>query len=120
MIHYQFIVNNGTESRTCYPRWKADTAISYAFEQQQMFRRAQLSNNLIFVGSDYDWLMATDFEAKFTVQIKADWTGSGYYSNYWAGSFHKTDATINVDKKMFSVKPTVEDRYNAILAGLEK
>ena len=120
MIHYQFIVNNGTESRTCYPRWKADTAISYAFEQQQMFRRAQLSNNLIFVGTDYDWLMATDFEAKFTVQIKADWTGSGYYSNYWAGSFHKTDATINVDKKMFSVKPTVEDRYNAILAGLEK
>lgn len=120
MARYKFTLNNGTQNRVCYPRWKADTAMEYAFETNQMFRRAQLTNSLVFVGSDYDWIMATSFEQKISVTISADWTESGEYSTYWVGSFHQTDCTINVDKKTISVKPNVEDRYNKILAGLDK
>ena len=120
MARYKFTLNNGTQNRVCYPRWKADTAMEYAFETNQMFRRAQLTNNLVFVGSDYDWIMATSFEQKISVTISADWTESGEYSTYWVGSFHQTDCTINVDNKTISVKPNVEDRYNKILAGLDK
>lgn len=120
MARYKFTLNNGTQNRVCYPRWKADTAMEYAFETNQMFRRAQLTNSLVFVGSDYDWIMATSFEQKIGVAISADWTESGEYSTYWVGSFHQTDCTINIDKKTISVKPNVEDRYNKILAGLDK
>lgn len=120
MARYKFTLNNGTESRVCYPRWKSDTAIEYAFETNQMFRRAQLTNNLVFVGSDYDWIMSTAFEQKISVVISADWGENGTYSAYWQGAFHRTDCTINADHKTISVKPNVEDRYNKILAGLDK
>ena len=120
MARYRFNLNNGTESRICYPRWKDDTAISYTYETQQMFRRAQLSTNIVFVGSDYDWIEATDFEAEFNVQIEVDWNGSGTYQAYWSGMFHKTDCTFNADNKTVTVKPNTKDRYNTILAGLDK
>lgn len=120
MARYKFTLNNGTESRVCYPRWKSDTAIEYAFETNQMFRRAQLTNNLVFVGSDYDWIMSTSFEQKISVVISADWGENGTYNAYWQGAFHRTDCTINADHKTISVKPNVEDRYNKILAGLDK
>lgn len=120
MIRYRCILNNGTSSRTCYPRWKSDTAIEYSFETQQMFRRAALNGNFVFVGADYDWIVATSFEAKFLVNLQIDRAGNGTYTDYWAGSFHLTDCTINVDNKRVTVKPNVEDRYNKILAGLDK
>lgn len=119
MAKYRWILNNGTDSRICYPRWKADTAIAYQFEQQQMFRRATLSNNITFVGSDYDWIMAASFEQKISVTIKVDWNENGTFVDYWSGFFHRTDCTINTDNKTVSVKPTVEDKYNKILAGLD-
>lgn len=120
MARYRFTLNNGTENRICYPRWKADTSLDFVFEQNQMFRRATLSSNLVFVGSDYDWIMATDFEQKISVVISADWAENGTYTAYWSGAFHRTDCTINTDNKSVKVKPIVDDRYNKILAGLDK
>ena len=120
MARYRFTLNNGTENRICYPRWKSDTALEFAFESNQMFRRATLSSAITFVGSDYDWLMATGFEQKISVTISVDWAENGTYVAYWSGKFYKTDCTINVDNKTIKVKPDVEDRYNKILAGLDK
>lgn len=120
MARYRFTLNNGTESRICYPRWKADTSLDFSFEQNQMFRRAALNNAIVFVGSDYDWIMATGFEQKITITISVDWSESGNYGYYWSGMFHKTDCTINVDNKSVKVKPVIDDRYNKLLAGLDK
>lgn len=119
MVKYRFILSNGEEDRVSHPVYKDDLGLEWAFESQQYFRRANLSGNLKFVGSDFDWLMAVDFEQKIGVTLKVDWAGNGNWSNYWQGSFHQTDCTINYDNKIISVKPNVEDRYNKVLAALE-
>ena len=120
MIKYRFILNDGTNNRLSNPIYKDDLALEWAFESQQYFRRANLGGNLVFIGADFDWIMAVDFEQKIMVTIQVDWTNSGTWQNYWQGSFHQTDCTINFDDKKITVKPNVEDRYNKILAGLEK
>lgn len=120
MIKYRFILNDGTNDRLSSPIYKDDLALEWAFESQQYFRRANLGGNLVFIGADFDWIMSVDFEQKIMVTIQVDWTNSGTWQNYWQGSFHQTDCTINYDDKKITVKPNVEDRYNKILAGLEK
>ena len=120
MIKYRFILNDGTNNRLSSPIYKDDLAIEWAFESQQYFRRSNLSSQLVFVGADFDWLMAVSFEQKIMLTIQVDWNGTGAWHNYWQGSFHQTDCTINYDDKKISVKPITEDRYTKILAGLDK
>ena len=95
-------------------------AKEYAFESGQMFRRANLSGDLVFLDKDYDWIMSQPFAAKIIVNLQVSWQNNGVYVNYWQGEFYRTDCTINIDDKSIKVKPAVSDQYNAILAGLEK
>lgn len=120
MVNYRFILNNGTSNRLSHPIYKDDLSIEWTFESQKYFRRANLSGQLIYVGDDFDWIMAVSFEQKIMLTIQVDWNGTGSWQNYWQGSFHQTDCTINYDDKKISVKPNVEDRYTKILAGMEK
>lgn len=120
MAEYQFILQAGAQLRLAYPIWKKDLSKEYAYEQNQMFMRAKLTGNLIFQRNDYDFIMAQSIETKIYLTIKVDYNHSGIFTDYWRGSFHLTDCTINVDDKMVTVKPEVEDRYNKILAGLDK
>lgn len=120
MAEYQFILTAGATTRVAHPIWKRDTSIEYAYEQNQQFMRRQLTGNLVFILDDYDFIMAQSIETKLYVTIKADWNHSGTFINYWHGAFHLTDCTINTDDRNISVKPEVEDRYNKILAALDK
>ena len=120
MFKYRFILYDGQNNRLCHPVYKQDLALEWAFESQQYFRRANLSGQLVFVGADFDWIMSKDFEQKIYVYLSVDWNDSGTWQNYWTGSFHQTDCTINYDDKKITVKPNVEDRYTKILAGMEK
>lgn len=120
MARYKWFLSYSSNTRECRPIWKDDLAKEYAFEQGQYFRRATLSGNITFVSADYDWIMAIPFGTKIIVNLQIQWTNGGTYQNYWNGSFYITDCTINVDDKTISVKPNVEDRYNKILAGIDK
>ena len=124
MIKYKWILSyvsgNLTYTRECRPNWKDDLSKDYAFESGQYFRRATLSGNIIFLGADYDWIMAVPFGTKISVELQVKWTSTTAYVNYWNGAFYITDCTVAVDDKKITVKPDVEDRYTKILAGLEK
>ena len=120
MVSYRFILRYNTGDHHAHPIWKTDMAKEYAFESGQMFRRATLSGDLVFLDKDYDWIMQQPFSAKIIVNLQVSWANNGVYVNYWQGEFYRTDCTINVDDKSIKVKPNVSDKYNAILAGLEK
>lgn len=120
MAEYQFTLQAGATTRVVNPIWKKDQSLEYAYEQNQQFMRAKLTGNLIFQREDYDFIMAQSIETKIYCTIKVDWNHSGIFTQYWRGSFHLTDCTINADDKNISVKPEVEDRYNKVLAGLDK
>lgn len=119
MAKYRFILSNGSTTHNAIPIWKSDMAKEYAFEQGKMFRRANLSDALVFLGDDYDFIMSQAFTTKILITIQADWQENGTFVNYWNGSFCRTDCTINTDDHSVKVKPTVEDRYTKILAGLD-
>lgn len=120
MAEYRFILRHNAADHIAMPIWKTDMAKEYAFESGQMFRRATLSGDLVFLDKDYDWIMSQPFAAKIIVNLQVSWLNNGVYVNYWQGEFYRTDCTINVDDKSIKVKPNVSDKYNAILAGLEK
>ena len=120
MTSYKFILSNGLLTHIAIPIWKSDMAKEYAFEQNQMFRRASLSDSLVFLADDYDWIMGQSFETKIFITLQVDWQGNGTFVDYWKGSFSRTDCTVNIDDHSIKVKPNVEDEYNKILAGLEK
>ena len=120
MAQYKFILSNGTVTYVAHPDYKSGLSKVYAYEQEHKFMRATLSDSLVFIDDDYDWIMSQSFETKLLLTIQVDWDGDGTFADYWKGSFHQTDCTINTDDKSVKVKPNVEDRYNKILAGLEK
>ena len=120
MAEYQFTLQAGATTRVVHPIWKKDQSLEYAYEQNQQFMRAKLTGNLIFQREDYDFIMAQSIETKIYCNIKVDWNHSGIFTQYWRGAFHLTDCTINADDKNISVKPEVEDRYNKVLASLDK
>lgn len=119
-MKYTFYLIDGSRSREVHPIWKDDLALEYAYESRQMFMRAGLSGQLTFVAGDYDFIMATNFENKITLRIMVAWNEGDTAVQYWQGMFHLTDCTIHTDDKKIVVKPQIEDRYNKILAGLEK
>ena len=120
MIKYSFYLSSGSVSRQARPIYKDDLSLEYAFEQGQMFRRSTLSGELVFMGEDYTFIMSKAFDARIGIEIKVQWTENGVAQSYWKGYFYRTDCTINVDDRKISVKPTTDDKYNKILAGLDK
>lgn len=120
MIRYKWVVTCGGDMRQCYPNWKDDLALDYALESGQQFLRAQLSGGITFLNDDYEWIMGKSFGAKFSIILTVQWQEGGTYYLYWSGVFYHTDCTINTYDKILTVKPTADDRYTKILAGLDK
>ena len=120
MIRYKFQLRGNALTRTeAHPIYKDDLSKEIAFETGQYFRRENLSTQLTFIREDYDYIMQQYITTKIHLYIQVDW-GNGSWVDYWHGSFHLTDCTINTDDKNIKVKPIVEDRYNTILAGIDK
>ena len=119
---YKFFLDNGNGlgQRVVHPIWKDDMALEYSYESNQMFKRAQLSGNLIFVGADYDYIMSTVFYDEIELEVLVSYDNGGVWSSFYTGIFHLTDCEVNVDDKKITVKPQIKDRYSKVLAGLDK
>ena len=103
-----------------YPVYKDDLAKDFEKESNQEFFRAKLSGNLSFVGPDYDWIVGRAFDFQFVITVFISYNAGQTWTEYWRGTFWKTDCDFDDDAKTVSVKPTVWDQYNDVLAGLDK
>lgn len=103
-----------------YPVYKDDLAKDFEKESNQEFFRAKLSGNLSFVGPDYDWIVSRAFDFQFVITVFISYNAGQTWTEYWRGTFWKTDCDFDGDAKTVSVKPTVWDQYNDVLAGMDK
>ena len=103
-----------------YPVYKDDLAKDFEKESNQEFFRAKLSGNLSFVGPDYDWIVGRAFDFQFVITVFISYNAGQTWTEYWRGTFWKTDCDFDDNTKTVSVKPTVWDQYNDVLAGLDK
>lgn len=103
-----------------YPVYKDDLAKDFEKESNQEFFRAKLSGNLSFVGPDYDWIVGRAFDFQYIITVYISYNAGQTWTQYWRGTFWKTDCEFDDDAKTVSVKPTVWDQYNDVLAGMDK
>ena len=117
---YKFQLSAGNDTRQAFPVYKDDLAIDYALEQNQEFYRGKLSGKLTFQKDDYLFIRSKAFDTQFDVVISISYDGGQTWAVYWSGQFWKTDCQFNEDDETVTVTPTVNDQYNAVLAGMEK
>ena len=80
----------------------------------------KLSSKIDFVADDADRIIKAPFETKFTLILDMSRDMGLTFEPYYISQFHKTDCTINYDDRKVSVQPEAQDRYNDVLAGLDK
>ena len=114
---YRFFmsINGGTEFAV-NPVYK-DLSKEYAKETNQLFFRAKLSGKLTFVRQDYTKIQQAYFDSLFLFRIEQYINGS--WTEYWRGTFYKTDCEFDSDSETCKVTPNVVDQYSKILAGYE-
>ena len=117
---YKFQLSAGNDTRQAFPLYKDDLAIDYELEQNQEFYRGKLSGKLTFQKDDYEFIRSKAFDTQFDVTIYISYNGGQAWAAYWSGQFWKTDCAFNEDDQTAIVTPNVNDRYNAVLAGMEK
>lgn len=117
---YKFQLSAGNDTRQAFPVYKDDLAIDYALEQNQEFYRGKLSGKLTFQKDDYLFIRNKAFDTQFDVVISISYDGGQTWAEYWSGQFWKTDCQFNEDDQTAIVTPNVNDRYNAVLAGMDK
>ncbi len=119
---YKFYLRlgSGATPQKVHPVWKDDMSLDYQRENGEMFMRRQLSASLDFIGKDYTLITGADFDTEFFLDIHSSVNNGTSWTQYYTGRFMITDCTINADDQKVTVKPLVWDRYNAILAGMEK
>ena len=99
--------------RAVYPNYSQGLSLVSARESDQRFSRTTLSEALVFVGQDYDWITAQPFDTKFLLHMEAG-------SFAWGGVFYKTDCKFDADGKTCEVTPDPYDYYKAVLDGMDK
>lgn len=117
---YKFELTIGETTERCYPIYKDDLAKDFEQESNQQFFRAKLSGKLTFQSADYDRIVAAAFDTQFLLEIFISYNAGQSWTSYWSGTFWKTDCDFDGDAKTVQVTPTVNDKYNDVLAGMEK
>ena len=117
---YRFRMVVGSNTRTVYPVWGNNLAISYERASDDQYFRQKLVGNLTFLRSDYDYILTAAFDTQFKLYIDISRNAGVSWSQYWAGQFYKTDCTFNAASRTVVVTPQTLDAYNDVLAGLEK
>lgn len=97
---------------TVKPTWKSGAKLQKTPESGKRFLREKLNIELIFQRADYDLIHGAAFQQKFIINMSGDHT--------WQGIFYKTDCDFDEDRKTIRVQPEPNDRYKAILEGLDK
>ncbi len=118
-MRYRFFlqVDSGTKV-AANPIYKGDASLEYELENEQQFYRTKLQGKFDFVKYDYDLIMGSAFSAKISFYIEG--MSNGSWTELLKTKFYRTDCEIDMDNHIVSVQPTAADRYNTILAGLEK
>jgi hypothetical protein len=117
---YKFELSAGDAKQQAYPLYKDDLAKDYEKESNQEFFRAKLSGKLTFQQKDYTFIVSKAFDTQFGLEIFISYDGGQSWASYWRGNFWKTDCEFNEDDQTAIVTPSVNDRYSAVLAGMEK
>lgn len=117
---YRWKLTIGNDVYDVQPVYKDELALNYEKESQQRFFRAKLSSKIDFVARDADVIIAAPFETDFLLDIELSNDYGLTWQTYYHCHFHKTDCTINFDDRKVSVQPETIDRYNDVLAGLDK
>ena len=118
---YRFeLSKNGANTQAAKPNYSNDLAIEYELEQNEEFYRGKLSGKLTFQKDDFTYIKTAAFDTQFDVEIFISYDGGQTWTSYWKGKFFKTDCEFNDDDKTAIVTPTLSDRYNDVLSGLEK
>lgn len=117
---YKFELSAGNTTQRAYPLYKDDLAKEYEKESNQEFSRAKLSGKLTFQQDDYTFIVSKAFDTQFGLEIFISYDGGQSWASYWRGNFWKTDCEFNEDDQTAIVTPSVNDRYSAVLAGMEK
>lgn len=117
---YKFQLSAGSATQRAFPIYKDDLAKDFEKESNQEFFRAKLSGKLTFQSDDYTFIVSKAFDTQFVLEIFISYNAGQSWTSYWRGTFWKTDCDFDDDAKTVTVTPTVLDKYNAVLAGLEK
>ena len=117
---YKFELTAGDTTQRAFPIYKDDLAKDFEKEPNQEFFRAKLSGKLTFQQKDYTFIVSKAFDTQFGLEIFISYDGGQSWASYWRGKFWKTDCEFNEDDQTAIVTPSVNDRYNAVLAGMEK
>lgn len=117
---YKFeLTANGTTQRV-YPIYNDDLTKNFERESGQEFFRAKISGSLTFERTDYSFIVSKAFDTQFVFEIFISYDAGQTWTSYWRGTFWKTDCEFDNDAKTVVVQPTVLDRYNDVLAGMDK
>lgn len=116
---YRFTLSGGGSSVTARPQY---STLRKQIEREagEQFYREQLDGELTFVRADYTFIMTKAFDTKFSLLIEISYDAGTTWASYWEGYFFRTDCTINEIDGIIRVKPNTEDKYDALLAGLDK
>lgn len=117
---YRFFLTDGNTTRQSFPNFGEDLALDYAREQGEQFYRGQLSGKLTFQADDYAFIVGSAFDTRFGLTIEISRDGGATWTTYWKGRFWKTDCEFDGDAKTVSVTPSLADKYDAVLAGMDK
>ena len=118
---YRFqITPAGGTTTTVHPIYGDGLTKDFERESGEQFFRAKLSGKLTFNGSDYALINGAAFDTEFRLNVLISYNGGSSWSQYWAGSFWKTDCEFDDDARTVVVTPSVRDAYKAVLAGLDK
>lgn len=117
---YRFELSGNDQTFLANPVWPESLAKDYERQSGQQFFRAKLSGKLTFKGDDYTFIVSQAFDTQFQINVLISYDMGQTWAVYWNGTFWKTDCEINEDDGTVVVIPSVLDKYNDILAGMEK
>ena len=119
-VLYRWKMRVGGNTYDIHPVYKDDLSLNYERETGQQFFRAKLSSKITLVAKDAQLVIYAPFSTEFIITIQKSADQGLTWSDYYTCHFFKTDCTINEDDLQVSVQPTVKDRYEAVLNGMEK
>lgn len=117
---YRHKLTIGATTHDVHPVYKDDMALDYQHESGEQFFRANLSGKMDFVGADASLIIGAPFTTEYILTIECSIDGGITWTTFHVSKFYQTDCTIDVDDLKVTVKPSVKDRYQKVLDGLEK
>lgn len=114
---YRFTVTWDSNANVLDPDYSG--AVTEARPEEYVFYRRSFGGKLVFYRSQYDSIVAADFETTYNVLVEVQ-LPSGYYETVFEGYFTKTDLTIDEEDRVVEVQPITLDAYTPILDNREK